>query len=71
LGVWDYRCNLSVFFRSWDIFAGLPENLGGLQMLKEYVLASLDESGHITDGHIIAYSDGAHIGVRGLRTGRH
>lgn len=50
---------MSVFFRSWDLFAGLPENLGGLQLLKEYVLAQLNFS--VQDGPIVAYSDGLHI----------
>ncbi|MEW5920117.1 MAG: thymidylate synthase [Bacillota bacterium] len=50
---------LSVFFRSWDLFAGLPENLGGLQLLKEYILAQL--SFEVQDGPIVAYSDGLHI----------
>ena len=52
--------DMSVFFRSWDLFVGLPENLGGLQMVKEYVLANLDELG-LTDGELIAYSDGLHL----------
>ena len=50
---------MSLFFRSWDLFAGLPENLGGLQLLKEYVLAQLDFE--VQDGPIVAYSDGLHI----------
>lgn len=54
------RLNMTVFFRSWDLFAGLPENLGGLQMVKEYVLANLDEL-ELVDGDLIAYSDGLHI----------
>lgn len=56
----DKHVNMSVFFRSWDLFVGLPENLGGLQMVKEYVLAHLDDLG-IKDGKLIAYSDGLHL----------
>ena len=52
---------MTLFFRSWDIFAGLPENLGGLQLLKEYVLAYLPPELGIEDGAMIAYSSGAHI----------
>lgn len=55
----DGLLQLSVFFRSWDLFAGLPENLGGLQLLKEYVLAQLTFP--VQDGPIVAYSDGLHI----------
>ncbi len=53
------KLNMSLFFRSWDIFVGLPENLGGLQLLKEYILMHLRFP--VEDGPIIAYSSGAHI----------
>ena len=55
----DGKLEMSVFFRSWDLYAGLPENLGGLQLLKEYVLEHLDFP--CEDGALIAYSDGLHI----------
>lgn len=55
----EKRLNMSVFFRSWDLFAGLPENLGGLQLVKEYVLAHFNQN--IQDGELIAYSDGLHL----------
>ena len=55
----DGQLMLSVFFRSWDLFAGFPENIGGLQLLKEYVLMHLEFP--VEDGHIVAYSSGAHV----------
>ncbi len=55
----DGRLDMTVFFRSWDLFAGLPENLGGLQLFKEYFACYLDFP--VEDGKIIAYSSGAHI----------
>ncbi len=55
----DGLLQMSVFFRSWDLFAGLPENLGGLQLLKEYVLAQLTFD--VEDGPLVAHSDGLHI----------
>lgn len=55
----DGKLNMCVYFRSWDLYAGLPENLGGLQMLKELVLSELEFS--VEDGLIIAFSDGLHI----------
>jgi len=55
------RLNMSVFFRSWDLIAGLPQNLGGLQLLKEYVCAYLPKNLDISDGQLIAYGDGLHI----------
>ena len=53
------KLNMSLFFRSWDIFVGFPENLGGLQLLKEYILMHLKFP--VADGPIIAYSSVAHI----------
>jgi len=50
---------LNVFFRSWDLFAGFPENLAGLQMVKEYVLSNL--TFECEDGPLIAYSSGLHL----------
>ena len=31
----------SVIFRSWDLYSGFPENLGGITLLNEYVAAQL------------------------------
>lgn len=45
------------YFRSWDLWNGLPANLGGIQLLKEYVGGQLE----IEDGEIIASSKGLHI----------
>ena len=53
------KLNMSVFFRSWDLYAGFPENLGGLQLLKEFVLSQVELD--ISDGCIFAYSDGLHL----------
>ena len=53
------KLNMTVYFRSWDCYSGMPENLGGLQLLKEYVLANLNFD--VDDGEIIAFSDGLHI----------
>lgn len=55
------KLNMAVFFRSWDLYGGLPENLGGLQLLKEYVLYEVRSHFALEDGEIIAFSDGLHI----------
>ena len=55
----DGKLTMCVYFRSWDLYAGLPENLGGLQLLKEFVMANLTFP--IDDGPIIAFSDGLHL----------
>ncbi len=51
------RLTVTVYFRSWDLWAGFPSNLGGLELLKQYVAG---ETGLI-NGPMYAYSAGAHI----------
>jgi thymidylate synthase len=46
-----------VYFRSWDLWAGLPENLGGLQLLKEYMASQIG----VNDGEMVASSKGLHL----------
>jgi len=48
---------LSCFFRSWDLWAGFPTNLGGLELLKQFVASEAN----LHNGPMYAYSDGAHI----------
>jgi len=38
----DNKLITSVVFRSWDLYSGLPENLGGITLLNEYVCEFLD-----------------------------
>ncbi len=49
--------HLSLYFRSWDIWGGLPSNLAALQLMKEHIAK---EAG-LKDGVIIAASMGAHV----------
>lgn len=48
---------LSSFWRSWDLFSGLPANLGGLQLLNELMA----EWAEVEVGPLFCISDGAHI----------
>jgi len=48
---------VSAYFRSWDIWAGLPTNLGGLELLKQFVA---DQAG-LKSGPMYIYSAGAHV----------
>ncbi|MDP2168465.1 MAG: thymidylate synthase [Thermodesulfovibrionales bacterium] len=65
---------VSVYFRSWDLWAGFPTNLGGIELLKQYIA---QEAG-LENGSMYAYSAGAHIygyqeelaRLRTLRTGK-
>lgn len=53
----DGKLHFMPYFRSWDLYGGLPANLGGIQLLKEYVAESIG----VEDGEIIATSKGLHI----------
>jgi len=48
---------VSAYFRSWDLWAGFPTNLGGIELLKQFVAS---ETG-LKNGPIYAYSAGTHI----------
>jgi thymidylate synthase len=51
------RLNFIVYFRSWDLWNGLPANLGAIQLLKEYMASGIG----VKDGEIIASSKGLHL----------
>ena len=46
-----------VYFRSWDLWAGFPTNLGGLQLLKEYMAKEIG----VDDGELVCCSKGLHL----------
>ncbi len=51
------KLHFVVYFRSWDLWAGFPTNLGGLQLVKEYIAASVG----VGDGEFICCSKGLHL----------
>jgi thymidylate synthase len=51
------KLHFILYFRSWDLWGGFPSNLGGLQLVKQYMA---DEVG-VGDGEIIAVSKGLHL----------
>jgi thymidylate synthase len=51
------KLHFILYFRSWDLWGGFPSNLGGLQLVKNYMA---DEIG-VGDGEIIAASKGLHL----------
>jgi len=51
------RLHFIVYFRSWDLWAGLPSNLAGIQLLKEYVASEIG----VEDGELLALSKGLHL----------
>jgi len=53
----ELALTVSAYFRSWDLWAGFPTNVGGIELLKQFVAS---EAG-LKNGSIYAYSAGAHI----------
>lgn len=51
------KLHFMVYFRSWDLWGGFPSNLGGLQIMKEYMASEIG----VGDGEIIAASKGLHL----------
>jgi thymidylate synthase len=51
------KLHFIVYFRSWDLWAGFPANLAGIQLLKEYMAQQIG----VEDGEIIAVSKGMHL----------
>jgi thymidylate synthase len=48
---------VSAYFRSWNLWAGFPTNLGGIELLKQYIAGEAN----LINGHMYAYSAGLHI----------
>lgn len=53
----DGKLHFIVYFRSWDLWSGLPANLAGLQYLKEYMSLEIG----VDDGEMIVSSKGLHL----------
>ena len=51
------KLHFFVYFRSWDLFGGLPANLAAIQIMKEYIASEIG----VEDGDLIAYSKGLHL----------
>ncbi len=45
------------YFRSWDLWGGFPSNLGGLELVKQYMAEEIG----VGNGEIIASSKGLHL----------
>ena len=53
----DDALHFIIYFRSWDLWGGLPANLAGLQHLKEYMAEEIG----VRDGEMIVESKGLHL----------
>lgn len=53
----DDALHFIIYFRSWDLWGGLPANLAGIQNLKEYMAGEIG----VKDGEMIVESKGLHL----------
>ena len=53
----DDTLHFCIYFRSWDLWGGLPANLAGIQNLKEYMASEIG----VADGEMIVESKGLHL----------
>jgi len=53
----DDKLHFFLYFRSWDLWGGFPSNLGGLQLVKQYMADMIG----VQDGEMIAASKGLHL----------
>jgi len=53
----DDKLIFFVYFRSWDLWGGLPANLAGIQNLKAYMAEEIG----VADGDMIVESKGLHL----------
>ncbi len=53
----DLLLTVTAYFRSWDLWAGFPTNLGGIELLKQFIASETS----LKSGPMYAYSAGAHI----------
>ncbi|MEW6170622.1 MAG: thymidylate synthase [Candidatus Omnitrophota bacterium] len=51
------KLHFILYFRSWDLWGGFPSNLGGLELVKQYMAEEIG----VSDGEIIAVSKGLHL----------
>ncbi len=51
------KLHFILYFRSWDLWGGFPSNLGGLELVKQYMASEIG----VEDGEIIAVSKGMHL----------
>jgi len=72
MNIYDNKLNFYPYFRSWDLWNGLPANLAGLAIVQKYIADELS----INVGKMIATSNGLHIygyaeEIARLRTYKH
>lgn len=51
------KLHFYIYFRSWDLWGGWPSNLGGMQLLKQYMAEQIG----VEDGEMVCMSKGLHL----------
>jgi thymidylate synthase len=51
------KLHFIIYFRSWDLYAGFPSNLGGMELLKQYMADLIG----VENGEMVAISKGMHV----------
>lgn len=51
------RLHFVIYFRSWDLYAGFPVNLGGMELLKQMMAGDIG----VENGSMVVASKGLHI----------
>lgn len=51
------KLHFFLYFRSWDLWGGMPSNLGGLELVKQYMAEEIG----VANGEMIAASKGLHL----------
>lgn len=51
------KLHFFLYFRSWDLWGGFPSNLGGLELVKQYMAEEIG----VENGEILACSKGLHL----------
>lgn len=57
------KVNMTCYFRSWDAYGALNENIGGLYLLLKYIVDEINQRGNknYTTGGMILHSKNCHI----------
>lgn len=60
-----YRLHFVIYFRVWDLWGGFPENLGGLQLFKEWLVEQIGPNPKdglpLVDGEMIVMSKSLNV----------
>lgn len=56
------KLHFIIYFRSWDLYSAFPVNLGGMELLKQFMVDALQDQGvEVENGSMIVMSKGLHV----------